>query len=116
MFLCIIMVEAYLHRIDTALAEAFAKHLAPLIQTNSPRSSYIDPTEWILSCLDESLTQVDIAETQETFRIVNEFPILPGYLFTLTWLKSQFKDPNWRDLVASRILSIQRSTIPSCAL
>ena len=98
------MTQAYLLHVDTALAEAFAEHLAPLIQT--PRS---DPSAWILSCLDESLTRVDIAETLETFRVVNEFPILPNYLFTLTWLKRQFKDPNWRDLVASRILSIQRS-------
>ena len=98
------MTQAYLLHVDTALAEAFAEHLAPLIQT--PRS---DPSAWILSRLDESLARVDIAETLESFRVVNEFPILPDYLFTLTWLKRQFKDPNWRDLVASRILSIQRS-------
>ena len=128
------MTQAYLLHVDTALAEAFAEHLAPLIQT--PRSDPLtrdpltrdpltrdpltrDPSAWsswtwsswtwILSRLDESLARVDIAETLESFRVVNEFPILPNYLFTLTWLKRQFKDPNWRDLVASRILSIQRS-------
>ena len=121
------MTQAYLLHVDTALAEAFAEHLAPLIQT--PHSDPLtrdpltrdpltrdpltrDPTawsSWILSRLDESLARVDIAETLESFRVVNEFPILPDYLFTLTWLKRQFKDPNWRDLVASRILSIQRS-------
>ena len=108
------MTQAYLLHVDTALAEAFAEHLAPLIQT--PRSDPLTRDHsawsswtWILSRLDESLARVDIAETLETFRLVNEFPILPDYLFTLTWLKRQFKDPNWRDLVASRILSIQRS-------
>ena len=111
------MTQAYLLHVDTALAEAFAEHLAPLIQT--PRSDPLtrdpltrDPTawsSWILSRLDESLARVDIAETLESFRVVNEFPILPDYFFTLTWLKRQFKDTNWRELVASRILSIQRS-------
>ena len=116
------MTQAYLLHVDTALAEAFAEHLAPLIQT--PHSDPLtrdpltrdpltrDPTawsSWILSRLDESLARVDIAETLESFRVVNEFPILPNYFFTLTWLKSQFKDTNWRELVASRNLSIQRS-------
>ena len=111
------MTQAYLLHVDTALAEAFAEHLAPLIQT--PRSDPLtrdpltrDPTawsSWILSRLDKSLARVDIAETLESFRVVNEFPILPNYFFTLTWLKRQFKDTNWRELVASRILSIQRS-------
>ena len=113
------MTQAYLLHVDTALAEAFAEHLAPLIQT--PHSDPLtrdpltrDPTAWsswtwILSRLDESLARVDIAETLESFRVVNEFPILPNYFFTLTWLKRQFKDTNWRELVASRILSIQRS-------
>ena len=121
------MTQAYLLHVDTALAEAFAEHLVPLIQT--PRSDPLtrDPLTrdlvtrgptawsswsswtWILSRLDESLARVDIAETLESFRVVNEFPILPNYFFTLTWLKRQFQDTNWRELVASRILSIQRS-------
>ena len=109
-FILIIMVEAYLHSIDVALAEAYAEHLAPILHEISHKlliSRILEVEERVRFFLGDAVEQVDTAKVMATFRANNTFPHLPRYLKDFGWPRNTQKNgtmSDWEDLVVARIL------------
>ena len=85
------MVDAHLHRIDTALAEVFAKHLAPFIQT-----------ERVGLCMGEAFQLVDLDKVMATFRARNELPLLSEQIDEIAWQRTT--NHRWLELVEAKVV------------
>ena len=85
------MAQAYLHRVDVALAEAFAEHLAPLIQA-----------EQVGFCLGDAFQLIDLDKVMATFRARNELPLLSEQIDEIAWQRTS--NHRWLELVEAKVV------------
>ena len=92
------MAQAYLHRVDVALAEAFAEHLAPIIRT-----------ERVGLCLGDAFQLIDLDKVMATFRARNELPHLPDQIDEIAWQRTT--KHRWLDLVETKIVRLRQADV-----
>ena len=119
------MVEAYLHSIDTALAEAYAEHLDPIIgeivykrcsgclydhpsQTKHDICVMMTEEERVGLCLEEAIQLVDLDKVMVTFRAHNELPHLAHQIEQIAWQRTT--NHRWLDLVEAKIVQLREDS------
>ena len=90
------MTQAYLHRVDVALAEAFAEHLVPLIQSEH-------------HCLGDAFQLIDLDKVMATFRTRNELPLLSEQIDEIAWQRTT--NHRWLELVEDKVVVLREAAL-----